>query len=184
MVDEIKCAMLDGSTSLTTGRGEYGDFMPTWLSPWLAQMSFASIAAPLSEQELKNLNTPEYDPVVGMRFAPEANVPVKDVAEVPDCIADVGEEWTRVQFEDKDERRKYNVSARELKVRKEKGYPFPRRHFRARLIELFRQINSPEREMATCAKCGKSVEISKNHLFPNRRVYCYDDYLLFIEKRN
>ena len=175
-VDEIKCAMLD--------RGEYGDFMPTWLSPWPAQMSFASVAAPLTDDELKNLNTPSYDPVQGMRFAPETSVPMKDVVEVPDCISGVGEEWTRVQFEDKEEQRRYNVSARELKVRKEKGYPFPRRHYRARLIELFRQINSPERENVACAKCGKEIEVAVHRMFPNRRVYCYDDYLAYIQERN
>lgn len=175
-VDEIKCAMLE--------RGEYGDSMPLWLSSYAPQVSFASIVAPLSKEELQNLKTPAYDPVQGMRYAPEASVPIKNIDEVPDCIADVGEEWTKVQFEDKEEQRKFNVNARELKYRKEKGYPFPRRHFRARLIELFRQINSPEREMATCGKCGKEVEVAKNRMFPNRNVYCYEDHLRYLEERN
>jgi hypothetical protein len=176
-LDEIKCAMLD--------RREYGHFLPLACSSKGAKTGFCSLAAQFTEDEIERAGGLKTDPVEGMRYAPYAKDATQfNVSSVPDKISEVDSSWVNVQFDDSLEKRRFSVPSHELSFRKEKGYPFPRRHYRARLIELFNQINSPVLDNAVCAKCGKQITVHKNNLFENRKVYCYDDYLKFLDEKN
>ena len=74
-------------------RGEYGKWWPHIQGPIWPQYSFASMVAPFSDEELKRMNAPDFDPKAGIKLAPYADQEIKDVSEVPDCIKDVGDEW-------------------------------------------------------------------------------------------
>ena len=80
------------------------------------------------------------------------------------------------------EERQYNVSAQELKHRKEKGYPFPKEHYRARMKELVNQVNNACRIPAECAVCQKKITVNENRAFPDRKIYCYECYLKYLEQ--
>lgn len=173
-LDEIKCAMLD--------RGEYGEWWPSAYAGWWPQYGFASVFCPFSKEELDRLQAPHFDPAGGMRYAAYQDTSVKDIEEVPDCVKGVDATWLNVPFLDAEEGRRYSVNDRELAFRKDRKYPFPRRHFRHRLIELVEQVNGPEQKGTSCGKCNKVITVSVNKMFPNRKVYCYPCYLAYLEK--
>lgn len=174
-VDELKCAMLD--------RGEYGKFFPPSFAPWIPQTGFSSVVAPFTQEELEAMDAPLFVSKEQMRYAPYAKDQVlHDVWEVPDSINDIGQEWTGIPFEDKEEGRRFNVNAQELAYRKQKGYPFPRRHYRARFKELIAQVNSPEQEECVCDQCQKQIIINRNPMFPDKKVYCRECYLKYLEQ--
>jgi len=174
-VDELKCAMLD--------RGEYGEWFPSYLGTQPPEISFASLTSPFTREELDRMDVAKFDPKRAMRYAPYTNDAQKrDPKDAPDCIQDVGDEWVGVQFEDVAEERQYNVSAQELKHRKEKGYPFPKEHYRARMKELVNQVNNACRIPAECAVCQKKITVNENRAFPDRKIYCYECYLKYLEQ--
>ena len=173
-VDQLKCSMLD--------RGEYGDWFPASIGVQHPEISFASMVSPFSDQELERMSVAKFDPKQAMRHAPYPTQAVKDAAEAPDCIQDVGDEWVGVQFEDKDEQRQYNVNAQELKWRKDHGYPFPDQHYRGRLRGLVNQINCAVRVDVNCSDCNKSIRVNDNRMFPERKIKCMDCYLKYLEQ--
>ncbi|MFH1405434.1 MAG: hypothetical protein ABIH21_05085 [Patescibacteria group bacterium] len=174
-LDQLKCAMLE--------RGEYGEFWPVKMAYWWPQYGFASLVYPFTDEELKKLDAPHFDAKEGMRYAPyPQDIEIYSTDEVPDCIADVGDEWAGKMFKDVEEDRRFTLNEHEIAYRKKKGYPFPRRHYRARFKELVRQVNSPERVLAVCTKCSKQIEINNNRMFPDRKVYCKPCYLQYLEE--
>jgi len=174
-VDELKCTMLD--------KGEYGKFFPPSFAPWIPQTGFSSVVAPFTQAELEAMEAPIFDPKEQMRFAPYIKDQVlHEIEEVPDTINDIGQEWVNIPFEDKEEGRRFNVNTKELAYRKQKGYPFPRRHYRARFKELVSQINSPEQEIGICGQCEKQILVNKNPMFSKKKVYCHDCYINYLEK--
>lgn len=175
-VDELKCAMLE--------RGEYGKFFPAALSPLGVKYGYVYVLAPFTPDELKNLGGRDDDPIAGMRFAPyDVNAPLSDVNQVPDRIADVGDEWVGKQFYDAEANRRFTVNAQELAYRKAHGYPFPRRHYTARLKDLVASCNGPIQEKAACAKCQKEIMTSSSSVYPKRTIYCKSCYYAFLESR-
>ena len=172
-LDEIKCAMLD--------RGEYGRFWSMDFANWGANIGFGSLTAPLTPEEIHKLGGELFNLESGIRYAPYKDAPVNDVNEVPDCISDISSENLGVTFYDEKAGRRFNVGEREYKFRAAHGYPFPREHYRGRLIELIRQVGNLERESSSCDKCSKQFMTSKNLMFPDRKVYCYECYLDYLE---
>ncbi len=175
-LDEIKCAMLD--------RGEYGKFFPANLSPLGVKYGYAYVLAPFTADELQKIGGRDDDPVAGMRFAPyDVNAPTSNVDEVPDRIADVGDEWVGKQFFDAQANRRFSVNKAELDYRKAHSYPFPRRHYTARLKDLVASCNGPIQEKTHCAKCQAEIMTSTSVVYPKRTIYCRSCYLTFLETR-
>ena len=175
-LDEIKCAMLD--------RGEYGRFFPAVFAPLGVKYGYGYVVAPLTNEELAKLGGRDDDPIAGMRFAPyDVNAPTSKIADVPDRITNVGDEWIGKQFFDAEANRRYSVNASELAYRKEHGYPFPRRHYTARLKDLVASVNGPIQEKAVCAKCSKQIMTSESSVYPKRTICCKPCYYAFLETR-
>ncbi len=175
-LDEVKCAMFD--------RGEYGTFFPAAFSALGVKYGFNYLIAPFTDEEFKKIGGLDLDPIQGMRYAPyDVNAPTGDVTKVPDRIADVGEEWIGQQFFDQEANRRYAVNKQELAYRKDHGYPFPRRHYTARLKELVASCNGPLQEKASCAKCSKEIMTSSSTIYPTRTIYCKACYYQFLESR-
>ena len=175
-LDEVKCAMLD--------RGEYGKFFPAALSALGVKYGFNYVVAPFSADELIKIGGRDDDPIAGMRFAPyDVNAPTSNIDDVPDRIADVGDEWIGKQFFDAEANRRFSVNAAELAYRKEHGYPFPRRHYTARLKDLVASCNGPLQEKAACAKCQKEIMTSQSTVYPKRMIYCKPCYYQYLEAK-
>ena len=175
-LDEIKCAMLD--------RGEYGKFFPAALAPLGIKYGYAYVLAPFTADELKKLGGRDDDPIAGMRFSPyDVNAPTSNVADVPDRIADVSEDWVGKQFFDTEANRRFAVNQQELAYRKEHGYPFPRRHYTERLKDLVASCNGPIQEPAVCEMCDKSIMTSQSSVYPKRTIYCKECYYSYIDSK-
>ncbi|MEK9131094.1 MAG: hypothetical protein AAB429_03190 [Patescibacteria group bacterium] len=175
-LDEVKCAMLD--------RGEYGKFFPAALSALGVKYGFNYVVAPFSADELIKIGGRDDDPIAGMRFAPyDVNAPTSNIDDVPDRIADVGDEWIGKQFFDAEANRRFSVNAAELAYRKEHGYPFPRCHYTARLKDLVASCNGPLQEKAACAKCQKEIMTSQSTVYPKRMIYCKPCYYQYLEAK-
>lgn len=175
-LDQIKCAMLE--------RGEYGQFFPAAFSPLGVKYGYAYPVAPFTDAELKAIGGLDLDPIAGMFFAPyDIHAPTANVDDVPDCIADVSDEWVGKPFFDTQANRRFSVNKAELDYRKERGYPFPRRHYTARLKELLASVNGPIQQQVACAKCARQIMTSVSTIYPKRTIYCKSCYYAFMETK-
>jgi len=177
-VDEIKCAMLE--------RGEYGQFFPFEVSPNGAQFSMGAVLYDWSDEDVKKLGAPLFDPDRGAVLAPKKGqeVPPLNIENVPDCIADIdAKEWVGKPFMDTGVNRRWAVVPQELAYLKSHNLPFPREHYSSRLRRQIQMLNLIETEKAECAACQKSITVHKNKTFKNRKIYCQPCYLNYLEER-
>ncbi len=174
-VDQIKCQMIE--------YGEYGIFMPLECSSWHPEVSLGSLICPFSEEELLKLHVRRLDLEKALRFAPYSQIKERgDITQVPNAVKDVTEEWDKVIFDDPEQKRPFMVNKMEREFRQKLGLPFPRQHYRGRLLDLIMKVNSPERMQAVCAECGKEIMVNKNRAFPNRKILCLKHYYKFLEE--
>ena len=181
-LDEIKCAMLDGSTSLTTGRGEYGMFFPAEISQVGYEYSMGQLFLGYTDAELNAFGAPRFDPTRGNV---EVGSDVIRASELPHHLADV-DPARHIGKPILDEKlgRMYTITAGELKFYQKHGLPIPKEHFLTRMTHLFRHANTPIPEDVTCVQCGVNVRTWKNALFSGRRrILCRPCYLTYLETR-
>ncbi len=175
-LDEIKCRMLDA--------GEYGEFMPVSWSPTRFMDSGATLFFLAEEQDAKQLSASMY-PADSSGACGEDHVLAESLRradDIPDCINDAAlDEWIGKPVFDKDVERRFSFLPQEIKFYREKKIAPPSRHFIARVRDLGFRANSGAFIEVTCEKCRKHLTVSKNKIFPNRRIYCREDYLKHLE---
>lgn len=175
-LDEIKCRMLDA--------GEYGEFMPVSWSPTRFMDSGATLFFLANEKDAKDLSASEY-PAESSGACGEDRVAadqLRSTQDIPDCLNDPAlDEWIGKPVFDEGVERRFTLLPQEIKFYKKMKIAPPNQHFIARVRDLGYRANSGAFTEGSCEKCGKALIISKNKIFPNRRIYCREDYLTFIE---
>ena len=170
-VDELKCAMLE--------RGEYGEFFPANFSGSGAPAFFGC-----GEKEAKQLGVDEYDPNANgasgfAEFDPETG---KTVEQIPDALDDFGaEEWAGKPVFDPDKNRQFAFLKPEIEWYHKKRIAPPNKHFITRLLDIQKEMNTAVFEDASCSKCDSAIRIGKNFTYPDRKVYCRECYLKYLE---
>jgi len=175
-VDQIKCKMLDD--------GICGEFLPAKFSPVGFGHSIGQVYFGYSDQDLKQMGGVKYDINKGTVLAPKQIKGNRaSMSELPDCIDDIDQEkFVNVPIHDESLGRDYSVIKSEFEVYKKKRWPFPRRHFISRLTDLIRHSNSPHKESRQCSSCQVDIVTYKNLKFPERKVYCRECYLKYLEQ--
>ena len=174
-MDEIKCHLLD--------RGEYGEFFPWSFSP-VHPFASCGLMYLIDDADVEKLG--------GMRVNMDSagalghvseDVKMKSPNEIPDRIEDMDPNaWANVSIFDEQEKRRFAFLAPEIELYKELGIGPSKRHPMLRLRNLLSEANSGVFVDASCAKCGKALVVSKNATYPNRKIYCREDYLKHLEQ--
>ncbi len=175
-VDELKCAMLD--------RGEYGNFFPLSLSTAYFGESGGVMYYDADPSLNKTFGGLEYEPESAGAIGDLAQaMDVKKTTDVPNCIDDVkDEEWVGVPVLDAKHNRRFAFLKPEMDFYRRKKLAPPTEHFVYRIKQLSWEGNLGILEPNTCAKCGKQIQVAKNLTYPNRKIYCMEDYLRYIEE--
>ncbi len=173
-VDELKCAMLD--------RGEYGEFFPTKFSPSYWAVS-VGLLYQIEEAEAAKLGCLMLDPEsAGALGELPAGATMRSSDELPDNINQIEvDAWGGQPMMDPIEKRRYALLKPEIALYKELGIAIRAMHPMKRLRSMVFEANSGNFVDAHCAKCQKSLVVATNKTYPNRTIYCREDYLKFIE---
>jgi len=177
-LDELKCLMLE--------QGDYGKFFPAKFALSGFQFSTGEAYIGYSKEDLRRYNAPVFDPARGQLLAnSRINEKTINVSEIPKRLAAISaDSFVNVPLFDPEIGRVYSVTSSEFFQYQKNNWPFPRRHFVSRLIELIRFSNSPLPEKVVCEQCRKTIITYKNYRFSIRRVYCHDCYLKYLEENN
>lgn len=175
-LDEIKCTMLE--------KGEYGKFYPLFMSHCYVLTS-GSVLVYLSEKkDLEKLGAtffePESNGAVGKEL--EDTSKMRQAKDVPDCIDDFTDDWLNIPIYDEAVKRRFAYIKPEIEFYKRMKIAPPNNHFTERVKDLFRQSNSGVFEETTCAKCKKKIQVARNKVFTNRKIYCKPCYYQYLEE--
>ena len=175
-VDEIKAVM--------SAAGEYGEFFPLSFSPVYFGQSGAVLYYLATDEDGKKLGALQYDPESAGAIGDLSDVSsYRKTSEIPDCIdaLDV-DEWAGVPVMDEHVNRRFAFLKPELEFYKKYRIAPPAHHFVHRIQDLIQESNSAVFEDTTCAKCHKTMLISKNKAFPKRTIYCRACFNTYFEQ--
>ncbi len=172
-LDEIKSNMLE--------RNEYGDFFPLKFSPCYF---FATPALPwlINEKDEKQLGAFMYDlDSNGARGEIDPNAPMIPVSELPDHVK-VFSDLAGKAIKDQEEGKRFAYIKPEIALYQLLNIAPPLQNPMLRLRNLVLETNSAIPIEAICAKTGKKLRVAKNQNYPERKIYCREAYLEFIEQ--
>ncbi|MFH1405333.1 MAG: hypothetical protein ABIH21_04535 [Patescibacteria group bacterium] len=176
-VDELKCAMLD--------RGEYGQFFPMSMGPGYFPEAGAPIYYAAEPDEGKILGALDFEPSSYDAYGEKLteNVEALDPETVPDNIKDINpDEWANKPINDPVQGRKFTYYKPELEMYKKMGIAASNKHFIRRVLELYSQLNCGRMIDVKCEQCSKELKTAFNRAFPNKKVYCHECYLKYLEQ--
>ena len=172
-LDELKTSMVD--------RGEYGRFFPVEFSSTYVPEGGSFMYAGATEEQMRILG--------GNVFLPDTEGAVKEpateprgAAEVPDSIDAITEEWIGQPIYDEAAKRTFTIMPTDAAHYKALRIAPPTIHFIRRVNDTIRSGQIASLEDRACAICEKTVLTSKNLTYPERKIYCNEHYLEFIEK--
>ena len=84
-------------------------------------------------------------------------------------------------IEDHELNRPFTLLKPEIEFYKKNMIPPPRQHFIARMRDLMWMQNTGIMEKMACFNCKKQITSCVSRLFRERRVYCYQCYLSYLE---
>lgn len=174
-IDELKCAMLD--------RGEYGQALPAAFSfayfPEGGPMFY--LGAELSDWDRLGMQKFAIDADGAFGESRLEGKQIYQIEDLPDDIKELSDEWIGRPIMDREIKRPYTLLKAEVEFYRKYGLPAPRQHFTSRIRDLQWCANAGVMNEQPCAKCGKNIIVSLNRTFKNRKVYCMDDYLQYLE---
>lgn len=175
-LDELKCAMLE--------RGEYGEFFPLGFSPVYFLQSASAMYWLSGEKEAKQLGAAIYAPssadAIGEDRIDTSNA--RSAAEIPDSIDDIGDEWCGVPIRDEALGRYFTFLKPEIALYRKLRVAPPNKHFIRRIAEMIQEANSAVFEEKKCDKCGKTMIVSINKTFPEKKIYCTECFKKYFEE--
>jgi hypothetical protein len=175
-VDELKCAML--------ARGEYGEFFPLNFSPVYFLQSASVMYWLSTEKEAKELGAAIYDPssadAIGEGRVDTAQA--RSSNDIPDSIDELDESWVGVPIKDEVSGRYFTFLKPEIALYKNLRIAPPNKHFIRRIAEMIQEANSAVFEERKCDKCGKTMIVSINKTFPEKKVYCNECFNKYFEE--
>ncbi|MFH1404715.1 MAG: hypothetical protein ABIH21_01295 [Patescibacteria group bacterium] len=175
IIDQLKCKMLDDK--------EYGEYFPGKFCPCGFQFSMGELYFGYSQDDLKMFGALEFDPKRGQLLSPKGSEKSISSEQIPDKLDEINPDlFVGVPIYDKKIDRNYSVIKAEFEIYKNKRWPFPKKHFVTRLTNLIRHANSPLPIQYNCDSCQKEITTYKNFKFPERKIYCRECYLDYLEK--
>ncbi|MFH1404855.1 MAG: hypothetical protein ABIH21_02035 [Patescibacteria group bacterium] len=175
MVDTIKCAMLE--------RGEYGKYFPGDFS-MAGVVQASELFYDLKENEKEAFGAVAFDPARGAVLSEQQSASMAEPAlssSLPDELAECSD-LVGKPILDEILHRPYTVREPDFQFYKHNQLPFPRNHFVYRLKYYGRMANTFFRQDGACKVCGKEIRYAVNQMFVNRKVYCHDCYLKYVEE--
>ncbi len=173
-VDELKCTMLD--------RGEYGEFFPAKFSPSYWAVS-VGLLYQIEEAEATKLGALMLDPEsAGALGELPAGAVMRSSEELPDNIMETDiDAWGGQPMMDPTIKRRYALLKPEIILYKELGIAIRAMHPMTRLRSMVFEANSGNFTESHCAACNKPLVVATNKTYPDRTIFCREDYLKFIE---
>ncbi|MBI2485024.1 hypothetical protein HYW18_02680 [Candidatus Uhrbacteria bacterium] len=173
-VDALKCAMLE--------RGEYGEFFPAGYSPSYWKDSGAPVWFGMTEEEARGIGCMFYDPEGDGAVGDLATAAqCKNVSELPDHCKDLAK-WANVALYDDVARRRFSLIPQEVDFYARHTIAPPRKHFIARMQDLWAEANCGVFMEAACTACGRQLRVAQNPAHAKRKFLCRTDYLAFLER--
>lgn len=174
-VEEIKVAMRTA--------GEYGEFFPLSFSPVYFAQSGSVLYYLATVEDGKKLGALDYDPESAGAIGDLSDVAsMRKTDEIPDCIDALNvDEWAGVPIIDEHVNRRFAFLKPELEYYKTYRLAPPNHHFVHRMQDLIQEANSAVFEDTTCAKCKKTMLVSKNLVYPKRTMYCTECFNQYFE---
>ncbi|MFH1252935.1 MAG: hypothetical protein V1664_01200 [Candidatus Uhrbacteria bacterium] len=177
-VDELKSIMLD--------RGEYGRPIPLAFSFTYFPNSGIMVYLAGEEKDWETTTLPRFNPwddgAYGEMRLDASNI--RSVSELPDSIDSLTDDWLGVPILDPEAKRPFAILKSEAEFYHQHHIAPPSQHFTARIFNLMRSSNSLFTEPVKCQKCTKSIQASLNPKFKERKVFCSDCYLKYLEENN
>ncbi|MFH1405332.1 MAG: hypothetical protein ABIH21_04530 [Patescibacteria group bacterium] len=174
-VDELKCAMLD--------RGEYGEPLPLSLLLVYPLYCGAPIIYMSDADEMKKLGARVYEPESMGAAGPEPDMDkVVQTNAIPDCIDGLSDEWINKPIFDEGFNRKFAFIKPEIDFYRAQKLAPANVHFVKRVLDLIQEQGSAVFFETNCSQCNKSIISTKNKHYPERKIYCRDCYLKYLEQ--
>ena len=174
-LDEVKCSMLES--------GEYGEMLPLSFVPTYLPDAGGPVVYMATEEELKKLGGKIYPAESGGASGGTEDVSsMKTTNDIPDCIDEVNvEEWANVPIYDSKYKRRFAFIKPELEYYKKQRIAAPDQHFVKRVLNLIMEQGSAVFFETECVECSKKITVTKNKNYPERKIYCRECYLNYLE---
>lgn len=175
-VDALKCAMLE--------RGEYGRPLPMAFTFSYFPESGTAMYLGAEPKDWDRIGMPKFEASADGAFGAlrTGGKPARSATELPETIAELDpEEWAGVPIEDPELNRPFTLLKPEMEFYKKNLLPPPRQHFIARMRNLMWMQNTGLKESIACSQCQKQMTVYISRLFKERKVYCSECYLRYLE---
>ncbi len=174
-VDELKCAMLD--------RGEYGRPIPISMSfsYYPESGAYLYLGASMSDWDVMGMKQFDIDADGAFGALRMEGKEILQPDQVPVNVDDLDDSWVGRAILDTEIKRPFTLMKPEIAFYKKHRIAPPRQHFTARIRDLMWQMNTGLFEDVDCVKCSKQVMVATNRTFTNRKIYCNDCYLNYLE---
>ncbi len=175
-LDELKCAMLDA--------GEYGNFFPWSMGQSYIPDTGGRWIFGMTLEEYKKFDLPDYQLSDKGAFGPLAERldEARDVDQLPDNIDDVDQSWVNVPILDKQINRPFSITDSELRFCQKNRIPASQMHYYNKVWTAFNEINLAVADEQACSQCSKQISVARNLAYQNRKVYCHECYLKYLEQ--
>ncbi|MFH1252998.1 MAG: hypothetical protein V1664_01555 [Candidatus Uhrbacteria bacterium] len=178
-VDELKCKMLE--------RGEYGrpvpmDFSPSYFPESGLVMYLGAEMGDWDKTGLKKFAASADGAYGESRMVGKA---VASIDQIPDDIKDLNPaEWLGRPIADPVTGRPYTLLKPEIEFYIKYNLAAPRKHFVSRIKDLMLMMNTGWIENKQCHGCQKEISVAVNKTFKDKKVFCHDCYLKYLEANN
>ncbi|MFH1405561.1 MAG: hypothetical protein ABIH21_05775, partial [Patescibacteria group bacterium] len=78
--------------------------------------------------------------------------------------------------------RRYGYIRAEIDLYSRLGVAVPRKHPTRRINELYAQMNMAVFEDKQCDLCNKQISVALNRTNKNRKIFCHNCYLKYLEE--
>jgi hypothetical protein len=176
-LDEIKCAMLES--------GEYGEpiaakFSPGWF-PESGSYRYFEADQSFGEKIGAHLFNPEDEGAIGEELMQAAQT--TDSLDLPDSVDEL-DIWAGKVLYDNGYKRRFALLKQEIDLRKQLRVAPPTFHHVKRVIEMIHSSNLALFKNSKCALCKKEIVFAVNPHYPEKKIYCRECYLKYLEENN
>jgi len=175
VLDELKCVMLD--------RGEYGKSLPLKFSLTPFSSSSFDLGFSQSEKTSEQLEAFDFEPSLDGAFGDWTNKTFYQIENLPKKIDEINDEWLGRAIISTDYQRPFTILKPELAFYKKLRLPARREHFIKRIEEMWKTLNKLEQEEKFCLRCQKKITVAKNTAYPQRKIFCRECYLSYLETK-
>jgi hypothetical protein len=175
-VDELKCLMLD--------RKEYGEFFPTKFSSTYGPESGAAVYCGCCLEEIQKIGPNNFDPNedgATKRKEIDPNL-LRAQADISDSIDDLTNDWIGIPIYDKEAKRTFAFLKPEIEHYRQLRIAPPDTHFIRRTNEASVLGQLCGFEKRSCVHCANELLVAKCLQYPDRKIYCRECYLKYLEK--